>query len=352
MSDNRRPRSLFWPILLVAAGVFLFLINIGTIQGTVWENVITYWPVILIIGGVDGLYQHHNWALTVVVLGLGVILLMGNLEYLPMNAWGMLIRLWPVLLVAAGLDIAMGRRYSIWNTLLRLGLGLLLVAGLVWIVMTSPFGVGVKQVAFEQKLGGASESQISFSAPVGNIKLAGGASSDKLVSGNAGIPRNMELKHEYVQQSNGSSSLNLAVKGTTSITTGVSSLPWDFVLNSAIPLDLKVELAVGEIDAKLDGTKVKQVSTEMAMGKTTITLPCTQDANVSIQSAIGDVVVYIPEGCNVSINMETGLVAHDLPSGYLKTNNFVRNESAESGSPSVDMRIELAIGSVKIEEIQ
>ncbi len=352
MSDYQRPRSLFWPLLLVVVGVFLVLVNIGTIKGTTWENIVIYWPVILIIGGLDGLYQCSNWAMTIVGLGLGVILLLGNLGYLPMNAWGLLVRLWPVLLVAGGLDIAFGRRYSIWNTLLRLGLGLLLVAGIVWIVVSSPFGVGVKEVPFEQKLDGATESKVTFSAPVGDISLAGGAESGLLLSGVAGIPRNMDLKSDYFLHTSGGSSLDLAAKGSSSMVMGVTSLPWDFQLNSGIPLDLRVELGVGEIDAQLDNTMMTKVSTEMAIGKTLITLPCTRDASVNIQAAIGDVELYIPKGCNVNINLETALVSHNLPAGYLKTNNYVQNENAVSNSPTLDMKIDLAIGMVKIQEIQ
>lgn len=352
MSDYQRPKSLFWPLLLVVVGVFLVLVNIGTIKGTTWENIVTYWPVILIIGGLDGLYQRSSWAMTIVSLGLGVILLLGNLGYLPMNAWGLLVRLWPVLLVAGGLDIAFGRRDSVWNTLLRLGLGLLLVAGIIWVVVASPFGVGVKEVPFQQQLDDVTASKVSFSTPVGNIKLDGGSESDLLLAGTAALPRNMDLKSDYSLLMGGSSSLELAAKGQSSMVMGVTSLPWNFKLNSNIPLDLYVELAMGEIDAQLDDTMATKINTEMAIGKTTVSLPCSQDASVNIQVAVGDVEIFVPKGCNVSINLETGLVSHDLPAGYLKTNNNVQNENAASDSPKLDVKIDLAIGMVKIQENQ
>lgn len=352
MSDYQRPKSLFWPLLLVVVGVFLVLINIGKIEGTTWENIVTYWPMILIIGGLDGIYRRSGWAMTIVALGLGVILLLGNLGYLPMNAWGLLVRLWPVLLVAGGLDIAFSRRNSVWNTLLRMGLGLLLVAGIVWIVVSSPFGVGVKEIPYQHQLDGVTGTKVSFSTPVGNVNLKGGADSDLLLSGVAGIPANMDLESDYSLLTGGSSSLELAAKGRSTMVMGVTSLPWDFKLNSTIPLDLYVELALGDIDARLDDTMATKISTEMAIGKTAVSLPCSQDVSVNIQVAVGDVEVYVPKGCNVSINLETGLVSHDLPEGYLKTNNFVQNENAASDSPKVDMKIDLAIGMVKIHEIQ
>ena len=40
----------------------------------------------------------------VILIGLGVVLLLNNLEVLPWSIWGALFRLWPVLLVAVGLE--------------------------------------------------------------------------------------------------------------------------------------------------------------------------------------------------------------------------------------------------------
>lgn len=44
MEEKKKPGSLFFPLLLVAMGVFIFLINIGTVSGTLWENLMQYWP--------------------------------------------------------------------------------------------------------------------------------------------------------------------------------------------------------------------------------------------------------------------------------------------------------------------
>ena len=108
MNEMRRPHSLFFPLLLVTAGVFFLLANLGIIQNTIWGIMAIYWPLIFVIGGLDGLYQHENWVGPLVGIGLGTVLgtlvqssattvmlvgfinagLMTLAESVPPHAWG------------------------------------------------------------------------------------------------------------------------------------------------------------------------------------------------------------------------------------------------------------------------
>jgi hypothetical protein len=46
----------------------------------------------------------------VILIGLGVVFLLNNPGILNWSVWDVIFRLWPVLLIAAGLDILIGRR--------------------------------------------------------------------------------------------------------------------------------------------------------------------------------------------------------------------------------------------------
>lgn len=351
MSEDRKPRSLFFPLLLVAAGVLLFLVNIGTIEGTAWDNISLYWPVILIIGGLDGLYKRDGWVGPLVFLGLGTVLLLGNMGILPASAWALLIRLWPVILIAIGLDVAFGRSRTALNTILRVGLGILLVAGIIWIALSSPFGMGVKVTPVEQALDGATESQISLTIPVGKLDLSGGAENELLLSGSAKLPNSLDLVQDYNEPENGRSILELNTRGTTTIPLGTSSLEWGFKVNSNIPVNLQTSVAVGEMNIDLSKVQMQQLKLEEAVGEISVILPCTQDGSAHFELAVGELVIYVPKGCDVNINLDTGLVHTDLPSGYLRVNDNVSNQNAEIGSPTLDLQIEVAVGEVRIREL-
>ncbi len=353
MNDERKPRSLFFPMLLVAVGVFLFLINIGTIPGTTWQNMLQYWPVILIIGGLDGLYKRDGWIGPLVLLGLGTVLLLGNLHYLNYSGFALLLRLWPILLIAIGLDVVFGHRGSIWSNLFRVMVGLLLVGGIVWLAALSPtFSIGMKTVPYEQSLDQATQSELRFSVAAGELIVTGGADKDLLVSGTAGLPKEMNLSPNYSAPNNGRSSLTLEGNGVVIVPINTNINPWDFDINSEIPIDLQAEVGVGELRIDLTDTKVSKIDTELGIGQTILTLPAGEDVDGVVEGAIGSLVIRIPEGSNVLINMDKALVGTSIPAGYVRDHDVIRSIESAPGASQITLNVELAIGGLVIEEIK
>ena len=46
-------RSIFWPFLLLVAGVLLLLSNFGLVEASAWDLIRNGWPVLLIAAGLD-----------------------------------------------------------------------------------------------------------------------------------------------------------------------------------------------------------------------------------------------------------------------------------------------------------
>jgi hypothetical protein len=349
----KKPGSLFFPLLLVALGVFIFLINIGTISGSLWENLMQYWPVILIIAGLDGLYRRDGWVGPMVLLGLGTIMLLGNLHYLDYGGFALFLRLWPILLVAIGLDVILGHRGSIWSNLFRVVIGLALVGGIVWLATLSPFfSVGIKSMDFEQKLDKATSSEIRFTMAVGEMNLSGGADKDMLVSGKAGLPKEMTLEPHYSAPVNGKSSLSLEGNGMVIIPVNTNMSPWNFDLNSKIPMDLTTEMGAGQMRIDLTGTKVNEISTEMGVGQTILTLPSGMDVNATVSGAVGELLIRVPKGAEVVIKMDKAVVGSSMPNGYLRDHDTIRSPEAKAGADKITIQADLAVGSIDIEEIK
>ena len=70
----------------------------------------------------------------ILFIGAGVVLLLANLNIIPLPSLSFLFRLWPVLLIVAGLDILIGRRVP-WISGL---VALVAVAGLVILAILAP----------------------------------------------------------------------------------------------------------------------------------------------------------------------------------------------------------------------
>jgi lia operon protein LiaF len=67
-----------------------------------------------------------------VLIGLGIVFLLNNLGYLGWGIWDTLLRLWPVLLIAVGLDLLIGRRSALGSALLALLVVAALGAAIWW----------------------------------------------------------------------------------------------------------------------------------------------------------------------------------------------------------------------------
>ena len=352
MNENRKPASLFFPLLLVAAGVLILMINTGSLSGTVWQNLTQYWPVILLIAGLDGLYKRDGWVGPLVLLGLGAVLLLANLGYIEDSGFSLLLKLWPVLLVAIGLDVIFGHRASIWSNLIRVALGIALIGGIVWLATVSPyFSMGMKSVPFEQSLDKAKEAEVRFGVAVGELYLSGGAEDDVLVSGKAGLPKEIDLQPVYDAPANGKSRLAIEANDVVILPVHSSISPWEFDLNSEIPIFLTAGTGIGEMRVNLSDTLVSEFESEMGIGQTVITLPEDLDVEASASVAIGELVIKVPAGSEVLIKTDNAIVGTTLPVGYTRSGDTIRSPKSDAGASKITLNLEVAIGSLVIQEI-
>lgn len=352
MNGKSNRRGLFFPLLLVGLGVLLLLINLEIVPGSTRENLLLYWPVLLILAGLDGLWRQEGLVWPLLLLGLGTLLLLGNLGYLPVRALPLLTRIWPILLVAIGIDIAFGKNRGGWYGVLRAGLGILVVGLIFWLAIAFPVAVGTRVVDFEQNIDGALSSTVELYIIGGRVELAGGAESDQLLAGQAVLPRNGSLAPVYSKPVNGESRLLLAVENSNQLLAGdQSAYQYDFKVNSDLPFDLRTEVVLGELQFDLRNTQVRQVETELALGAQNITIPCNDGLVVEMEQALGSVILNIPRGCEVSIRLDNALVSTTIPAGWLRSDDMVTNPDAEANAGSVEVRIGVAVGAVGINEI-
>ena len=201
----------------------------------------------------------------VILIGLGVVFLLNNLGILSWSMWDVIFRLWPLLLIAAGLDIIIGRR-SAWGSLLALALTLIVLAGALWLfrAYTVPERAGAGE-EIRQALDGATEAEVVIAHSVGTLYveslLASRAESANLIEGTLRPNQGGRVARDF------------AIEGEKATFTlrneGVSVGPfpggwggqwtWNLGLNPDVPLDLEISLGVGESDVDLRGLMVSEL---------------------------------------------------------------------------------------------
>jgi len=344
MNKEYRRHSIFFPLLVVAIGVLLLLRAMSILDDESYTTILKYWPVLLIISGLDGYFQRNGTVGPTILIGAGVIFLFGNLGYYDINLWSILFKFWPVLIIALGLDLLLGNR-SVWHSLFGFILGVAILAALIWFssgTYYSPASSNSKtigQAAIEQK-----SAAITLSPKVGAIRVRGGAASDKLIQGTITTGSREEVIQEFTSNTNTFTLESNVASTSYPIPVGVSQSRWDLKLNDSIPIKLKSSLIVGEQTLDLCTLDIRELEIETAFGKNMITLPCETSSSAKIKLSFGELIITIPEGADVNIELDSGLTLVNLPAGYIREEDTIRPLETSSSTQKVNLKIEHPFG--------
>ena len=262
-------------------------------------------------------YRSFFWP--VILLGAGVIWLLVNLGILPATNLWILLRLWPVLIILAGLDVLFARRLSLLGALLAL----LLLGGVIFILLNGG----------QLNLEGTPEPQVeSLSAPLADAESAhfdldlstqkttiyALEDSDNLVEAEIGHYGQLDFRVTVEQE-----------KWITLQQEGFISLPsiflpkdgdliWDIGLNPKVPFDLKVDASTGETQMDLSDVSLSKLRYDASTGASKIHLPETIDRyEVFIGGSTGAIDLVLPEDGNITLRIDgsTGRITLEIPEG-------------------------------------
>ncbi|MDO9066726.1 MAG: DUF5668 domain-containing protein [Chloroflexota bacterium] len=301
-------------------------------------------------------HHHGGFVGPTILIGLGVLLLLSNLGMLQWSVWDTAWRLWPILLIAAGLDVLIGRRSAVGSLLSALILLALIVGG-VWLV-AAPGGAGVGALGREisgqsvsQALDGARLAEVSIRPAAASLRVAGGAPAGKLVEGTVAVQdgeaatSDSRLASDVLYYSVESREAR-AVFGPWG-----GGRVWDLRLTDQAQLTLRVGMGAGQANLDLRGLKLTSLVVEIGAGQTTVTLPSGGRVQARVSVAMGEVIIRVPRGTAYRVNARAALGSSRLPNGE---GNFGSSTATspgfESAQDRVDVDVSCAMGSVVVQE--
>jgi len=288
----------------------------------------------------------------VILIGLGIVFLLNNLGLLDWSVWEVLLRLWPILLIAAGLDLIVGWR-SIWGSLLALVLTLGVLVMALWL---SRVGVGAERAVrtkeIAQPLRDVERAEVKLDPGVGTLRLQAARDSENLVEGTIHLGRQEELESRFSAQGDiGEFMLRTESGAFGPFSVGLMDQRlWDLKLNNAVPLNLETHLGLGETDVDLTGLEVESLVVDHGIGQTTVVLPSEGQPEVMIDGAIGQTIVVIPEGLAARIRLDTGITSRQLPEAYACDDDICTSPGYDTADQHVELEVGQAIGSLVIRQ--
>lgn len=125
---------------------------------------------------------------------------------------------------------------------------------------------------------------------------------------------------------------------------------WDLAFNEDVPLDMSVELGVGESDLTFSDLLLTDLTVRTGVGKTTIDLggDWRQSFDVNIEGGVGEAIVVLPRNVGVRVEPTTGLGSVNV-FGLVQDGDVYTNEAYETAEVKVDVRVRGGIGTIRLE---
>ena len=351
-TTHHKRKSIFFPLLLVCLGLVLLLNTMNILPASAWGTIVVYWPVLFIASALDSIYRGEGYVGAVIWGGLGVFLLLSNLGMMSNTSWTVLLRWWPVLLIAGGLDLIIGR-HSIWSAIIGLMLGVALLAGVVWLSIGMTPSASIESYELQYELGEAETVYANLSATAGELTIKSGAESGNAAEAIISKSANEEIRDDYYVQGDrgyfdleneGLFILYPAFQGAS------AKSVWDVSFNEDTALVLDSQLIAGDQRFNLNELRVKRFNVKTIFGRNTVVMPRKGDYAGDAEIIFGKMMVFVPEGAAVCIYADTGLTSVSLPDGFIRENDDIFSPNADPSEDCVELNITQVFGNLRVAE--
>ncbi len=278
LQSPHRAVSVFWPIVLIGAGVLWLMANQGIALRNPFELLLLFWPVLLVVAGIELLFNRTGMVGTFVSALLGIGVVAGAIFYLTT----------PGEFVTP--------TYMNWNFLPRNG--------------------ALRTVDIGQPLENARAMNVE-------LHLPGGFGSIKPVTNPVNL---MEGEVSYLgtltnRVTRGDDIANVLLENDTRhnnwLDFWLSTQKWDVRLNPRVPLDLKLVVGSGAHTFDLREFDVKSILLKQGSGAVTLRLPQNGQYPVTLDVGSGIANIELPKGLAARVN-------YDIGSGWFNVNNLRR----------------------------
>jgi len=286
----------------------------------------------------------------VLLIGVGLVFLAQTLGWVESGIWLGLLRMWPLILIAVGVDLLIPRRTWI-GTLLSLVLIVAIFAGGFWLSGVRLGGARTGETdSVTLPLGSATRAVVNIGPAVAALELSALQGTQSVVEGT--IPR---AGYGQVRAESTMSGSTVRVDVTSY---GAYIMPalgprdeaWRLGLTGAVPLDLNVSAGVGLVEADLSGLKLTGLEVEIGIGRVMVVLPADTTFSGNVSGGIGEIEIVVPAGVGVRVQVDAALAGVTTPSGQMfgPGENEYTSPNYATAKSRVDLRIEQAIGAIVI----
>jgi len=363
LPEGARRGGIWFGVVLIALGALMLVGRYAP-----WGYILRLWPLIIVIGGITQVLRPHgDAAIKRIAEGLGtiatgVVLLCNSFGVIPWSVWLNMLSLWPMLIVALGVELV-GRGLKLdWvralsNVLLILTLFYgAFVLGPEWhggVFSLAP--VSGEAVTIDQKVPhDPSVATGDASINLGAMRLTiGPGDSLAAIRGNAAKGTESQLLTHGVVDGKAEIEINDESDGVVMLPYPDRSL--DVTLDRAVQWD-GVVLSLGATDADVDLRELHVKSVHANVGASNLRLSIGSKApavSVEIAGGATAVTIRVPKDASVTVESQSGLSAVSVPDTFEHVSGIAvigesRWSKKGSGGPTIAISLKSGVSSLEI----
>jgi hypothetical protein len=282
----------------------------------------------------------------------GVVLLLNTTGVLPWWIWERLCLFWPVVLILWGIDLVFRRQSHVVRMVLALAVVALLTVATIYLVAFTDPGDRFQTLRVECPLDGSESGEVNLRLMVGHLEVGELADSNAFARAQVEVEDNGDLE-QYCRAQRSVARLDLSDTGWRfqHLFTLFRRARWQVDLSPRLSLELDIEMDVGDSHLDLQDLRAEAVEIETHVGEVQVTLPAqVQRGHVRIRCDVGNVVVTVPEGVAVRIDAETdvGETTVDGDRFPWQSEGIYQSPDYSTAPYRLDVEIEVAAGAITV----
>jgi hypothetical protein len=291
-----------------------------------------------------------------IVIAVGIFFLIINLHP-DLDAWSIIRRYWPVLLIAIGVgymwDALMDHRHSDPSAPrqhsgapVAVLIILILFGFAVWHGRNSRPTLHDTQ---DVSLQGAQSVTANIDIPAGSLDMSGGASVNQLLNANFDYHEADGQPRVEYEVSGGHGDLSITQENKSHLHFATSRNDWQLRFADNVAMDMNVQIGAGSSNLRLQGLSVNNLEVQAGVGQMNLDLtgPRKSDLHVDIHGGVGSAVIHLPKDVGVRVHASGG-IGSVSPHGLTREGDDYVNAALGKTPATIDLTIEGGIGSVSL----
>ena len=253
-------------------------------------------------------YRSLFWA--IVLIGVGVVALLFNLDIISPASLGMLTYVWPILLIGLGVDLLFGRRSMVAGSLIGVAtIGLIVVLMVIGPTLGWTGDTEIKTDEFEVPVAQSTSAQISldtggYSADIQALPESGDSDRPLL---DASVAYRGAVEFESSEDDD--KIVRLSAKGQRwwwPLLDLGDVRTWDIGLDRKVPLALLVGSSAGSVEVDLSVLQLTELRADMSSGDMHVLLPIggSEALEAAFEMSSGELEVEAVAGTRVDMSLD------------------------------------------------